>query len=82
VTTGAPLTFYVLVLLRDGTVIRYSTPLGVNATVVFCRDLHRWLLGSRPLGYRSVSGEDREITAADVSGIDLTMGSGSDRSPP
>jgi hypothetical protein len=74
VSPEAPLTFYVLVLLHDGTVIRYSTPLGVNATVVFCRDLHRWLLGSRRLGYRSASGENREITAADVSGIDLVMG--------
>lgn len=68
-----PMAFVVLLLLHDGTVIRWTSPMGLSATVVFCRDLHRWLLGSRALQFHSREGGARTLTAKEVASIDLML---------
>lgn len=65
--------FTVLLVLHDGTVVKWASPMGLNATVVFCRDLHRWLVGSRALQFHSREGGQRTLTAKEVRSIDLML---------
>jgi hypothetical protein len=66
-------TFHVLVMLKDGRVVRCPTRLGLRETLLFCRDLKRWLIGSRQLRIIGRGGEVRFLDAGQVDEIDVTL---------
>lgn len=67
------LAFVVLLQLKDGRVLRCSNAMGLETTRVFCRDLKRWLIGAREIGYTARDGQRQRLPAAQIASIDLML---------
>lgn len=72
-TPRKPVAFVVLLVLKDGRVIRCAKPMGMEVTRLFYRDLRRWLVGGRALPFCNRDGDPGHLQAAQVASIDLML---------